>query len=70
MGGSVATVLGIDVSNGKSGTKVKIFFGLFSLLTLLGLGVGLFGLSRSIKLRGDLARLQNELDAVDKANEG
>lgn len=70
LGGSVATVLGIDVSNGKSGTKVKIFFGLFSLLTLLGLGVGLFGLSRSIKLRGDLARLQNELDAVDKANEG
>ena len=68
--GSVATVLGIDVSNSKSGTKVKIFFALFSILTLLGLGVGLFGLSRSIKLRGDLARTQNELDAVEKANEG
>ncbi|MBL93551.1 MAG: hypothetical protein CMH56_17255 [Myxococcales bacterium] len=68
--GSVATVLGIDVSNSKSGTKVKIFFGLFSILTLLGLGVGLFGLSRSIKLRGELARTQNELDAVEKANEG
>ena len=67
--GSVATVLGIDVATQKSGSKVKIFFSLFTILTLMGLGLGVFGLMRSIKMRSDLMRLQNELDAVEKSRE-
>lgn len=64
------TVLGIRVMNQGSGTRVKVIFGLFASLAVVGLGLGGGGLWRALSLQKRLTTAENELKAYKGARGG
>jgi len=61
------TVLGIQVATKKSGSRAKVILGIFVLVAVFGLILGIGGLVNSYSLRGKLSKAEAELASMKKA---
>jgi hypothetical protein len=61
------TVLGIQVTSKKAGTRAKGMLGLFAIVAVIGLILGLLGIARSLSLRSKLSKSEAELASMKKA---
>lgn len=61
------TVLGIKVVDQKAGTRAKMTLGLFTVLAVIGVVLGIAGIVRAVSLKSKLSRSEAELASIKKA---
>lgn len=64
---TTASVMGIKVADDKAAGKVKVLFGVFLMVSIIGLAVGGGGIARSLSLKKKLAKAEAELASTKKA---
>ena len=61
------TILGIKVTDKKSGMKAKALLAIFGAVAVIGLALGVAGIVRSVNLKSKLAKQENELTSMRKS---
>ena len=67
--GPLKHVLGIQVVGQKSASRTRIVLGIFGLLGIAGLGLGAYGVYRSVSLKSELHKRESEVEALERAQQ-